>query len=168
MLQQINMNVLFSQRAIHPVLCARIRGPLSVLFLMTSLTGCQCCGLAEFQMTAVDRIADKSCNLECLYCPKLDLTRINRRCGPQCCRHRCQTVACPRNGVFAHRWQDSTFQDEAAVEDDMNPEAPPAESPAESQQDYFPPPVPSETLEPGLIFDPNPAALNAPRLLPRS
>lgn len=67
--------------------------------------GCQCCCCGtNLWSRGVDCGVDHAVPFDCLYCSKLDLTRINRPCGWQCgccCR---PTACCAAGVVYAHRW----------------------------------------------------------------
>ncbi len=52
--------------------------------MLCCATGCQCCFLFEPYAQAVDEVATCPCNLDCLYIPALDLTRIGRRDWCEC------------------------------------------------------------------------------------
>ena len=58
---------------------------LGLLFLAT--TGCQCCCVTEHYCDGIDDIADSSPRLDGCYHSHLDLTRINKCDGINCCWH---------------------------------------------------------------------------------
>lgn len=88
----------------------RRRRPASALraacltLLLFTAPGCQCCCGTRVVNCVIDWGVDHAVPLECLYCSRLDLTRINRPGGPWCCRACTTAAACGPGVVYAHRW----------------------------------------------------------------
>lgn len=81
----------------------RLLGPLVVGFNLLTAFGCQCCCGTNVWSRVVDFTSDHPPIAQCLYCSKLDLTRINRPGGIQCgCG--CPPIPHCASGVYAHRW----------------------------------------------------------------
>lgn len=72
------------------------RFAVAIIFIVT-LAGCQCSRVTERYCDAVDHVADYEPNLERLYCPCADLTRIGH---PDWCRCRVNRLWC-RHGCCA-------------------------------------------------------------------
>lgn len=145
---------------------------------MTVSSGCQClcCGTNAYSCL-IDCIADHPPCVECLYCAKLDLTRINRPGGCQCCRCCCKPQQCCAGGVYAHRWNSPPAQsmsstaglrDAAVLPDNVaGPYFPPAEA---ARPDVAPPaddgsPVPLFE-QPQNPMSPEPLPMEAPPAAP--
>ena len=62
----------------------RITSLLLGLLILTAC-GCQCCGVTDHYCDHIDDVADSGPRMEWLYHSKLDLTRINKCDGIQCC-----------------------------------------------------------------------------------
>jgi hypothetical protein len=148
---------------------ARRTGPLSrgcaaaALLLACLLSGCQCCCCGTNAYSAViDCFADHPPCLECLYCAKLDATRINRPGGWQCSRCCCPQPHCCSSGVYAHRWNSPPVPEAIPAAGLL--EAP--ELPAGDVGPYFPPASeiapPAEDGSPTPLFGPQPPALSPP------
>jgi hypothetical protein len=105
--------------------------------LLGWLSGCQCCCCGTNAYSAViDCINDHPLRLECLYCSKLDLTRINRPGGIQCGRCCCRPQQCCSGGIYAHRWNSPPAPPMTAAPSGL--EGAPT-YPADEAGPYFPP-----------------------------
>ena len=81
----------------------RLLGPLVVGFNLLTAFGCQCCCGTNVWSRMIDFTSDHPPIAQCVYCSKLDLTRINRPGGIQCgCG--CPPIPHCSSGVYAHRW----------------------------------------------------------------
>ena len=141
---------------------AHVLGALKTACLLIAVcslclaSGCQCCCCGtNCWSRVVDCVADHPLRCDCLYCAKLDATRINRPGGIQyghCCR--CEYPACCPLGVYAHRWMSPV---EADGEADPGLQGPPT-LPGELRQQgpYFPPEMPEDEAVP-LFESPMPA-----------
>lgn len=92
-----------SQRPVRRRL-ARTLGAMCLTLLLFAAAGCQCCCGTNVVNCVIDWGVDHAIPLQCLYCSRLDLTRINRPGGPWCCRSCTPAVACAPAVVYAHRW----------------------------------------------------------------
>lgn len=103
-------------------------------------SGCQCCCCGtNVWSRIIDCGVDHAVPFDCVYCAKLDATRINRPGGIQC-GHCCRCGSCPQciQGVYAHRWNSPPppeeptgtygLQDSPVLPDEVSPQGP-----------YFPP-----------------------------
>jgi len=82
---------------------AVLRAATLSITLLTA-AGCQCCRCTDHVSCVIDWGVDHAVPFDCLYCSRLDVTRINRPGGWQCCRACCPNPPpCP-GGIFAHRW----------------------------------------------------------------
>lgn len=95
--------------AVEPAAVRRPGGPAVQLAvgLLLALSGCQCCCGTNVVSCVVDWGVDHAVPFDCVYCSCLDLTRINRPGGLQCCcgcGQCCPPVCCSPGQVYAHRW----------------------------------------------------------------
>lgn len=99
-----NMRVAAGRQWLNPVGRRAFAWIVGIIMLAANC-GCQCCCCGtNLWSRAVDCGVDHAVPFDCLYCSKLDLTRINRPCGWQCgccCR---PTACCAAGVVYAHRW----------------------------------------------------------------
>ncbi len=85
---------------------------LGAALVLLSHWGCQCCPLGtNAYSTVIDTVADCPVRMDCVYCAKLDATRINRPGGWQCCNDCPPPPACCAAGVYAHRWNSPPVTD---------------------------------------------------------
>lgn len=151
----------------------RCGGPCRALaaVLLLWASGCQCCCcLTNGYSRIIDCKADHPLLWEWAYCPKLDLTRINRPGGIQCCRCCCPPQQCCSGGVYAHRWNSPPFASGTAAVGLQGAPAYPADQPGP----YFPPVAPDVAPpaadgSPVPLFEqPQPAPMPAPATAPQS
>ena len=74
------------------------------LVAVLSLGGCHCCCCTDHVSCLVDWGIDHAVPFDGLYCSKLDLTRLGRCDGLQCCCRDCPPIPCYQGAVYAHRW----------------------------------------------------------------
>jgi hypothetical protein len=93
-----------SQRPVRRRRLARALRAAFLTLLLFAAAGCQCCCGTNVVNCVIDWGVDHAIPWECLYCSRLDLTRINRPGGPWCCRTCTPAAACGPGMVYAHRW----------------------------------------------------------------
>jgi hypothetical protein len=61
---------------------------LFALIAVAAHSGCQCCPALDCYAGVIDDISDHECELDPLYCPCFDLTRIGKPDWCECCINR--------------------------------------------------------------------------------
>ena len=144
LLPDVNVDVAGSQQCVGEVIAPaahsirRLAGLLVATAIAIS-SGCQCCCCGTNAWSRIiDCGVDHAIPFDCVYCAKLDATRINRPCGIQC-GHCCRCGDCPNciQGVYAHRWM-----------------SPPSEEPATAYGVGGAPVLPDELAPQGPYFPP--------------
>lgn len=133
-------------------------GAACLTLLLSTATGCQCCCGTNVVNCVIDWGVDHAVPLECLYCSRLDLTRINRPGGPWRCRSCASAAACGPGVVYAHRWN-SPPPVEADAGLQPNPTYPAPQPGLERPpQPRRPPAAPEDRVEPLFPMPESPAS----------
>lgn len=143
--------------------CGRLALWAVLGWLSVSTAGCQClcCGTNAWSRI-IDCGVDHAVPFDCLYCSKLDLTRIGRPGGlpGRCC---CRPTPCCQSGlVFAHRWNSppppaspgpAPYQGLESMPELPAAEPAPYFPPADEASPLFPKPEepPAESEDPGVV-----------------
>lgn len=134
---------------------------LSALLLSISGFGCQCCCLTEPWNDFVDCTSDIEPSFDCLYCPCLDLTRINRADGCLQCSCRCPAPVV-HTPIYTNRWADPPGPANG-VAPGFVPDGPtPALDGSIPPQPQTPPPAAPNGLQPLFEEPPAPAPATQP------